>query len=108
MHPASSGSRPGALVCIDSIHKREPGERTGTKRTILPVWGKTPCSPFSLTTWTGCGWEPRTVLMCSIRKVNGFKLDRKSTRLNSSHGYISCDVFCSKNKKKKSTTDKLQ
>src|SRR3989449_3359003 len=31
-------------------------------------------------------------------------LDRKSTRLNSSHGYISYAVFCLK-KKKKSVTD---
>src|SRR2546422_6836791 len=32
-------------------------------------------------------------------------VDRKSTRLNSSHGYISYAVFCLK-KKKKSTRDK--
>src|SRR2546422_4777289 len=32
--------------------------------------------------------------------------DRKSTRLNSSHGYISYAVFCLK-KKKKNRTDKL-
>src|SRR2546429_2020086 len=30
--------------------------------------------------------------------------DRKSTRLNSSHGYISYAVFCLKKKKKKSKT----
>src|SRR5687768_17678320 len=30
--------------------------------------------------------------------------DRKSTRLNSSHGYISYAVFCLKKKKKKRTT----
>src|SRR2546429_958113 len=30
-------------------------------------------------------------------------LDRKSTRLNSSHGYISYAVFCLKKKKKKRT-----
>src|SRR5687768_18332609 len=30
--------------------------------------------------------------------------DRKSTRLNSSHGYISYAVFCLKRKKKKHTT----
>src|SRR2546429_1033848 len=30
--------------------------------------------------------------------------DRKSTRLNSSHGYISYAVFCLKKKKKKTTT----
>src|SRR3989449_4839278 len=31
--------------------------------------------------------------------------DRKSTRLNSSHGYISYAVFCLKKKKKKSRTE---
>src|SRR2546422_5306462 len=31
-------------------------------------------------------------------------LDRKSTRLNSSHGYISYAVFCLKKKKKKKAT----
>src|SRR5205809_3774597 len=31
------------------------------------------------------------------------QLDRKSTRLNSSHGYISYAVFCLKKKKKKIT-----
>src|SRR5687768_18334833 len=33
-------------------------------------------------------------------------LDRKSTRLNSSHGYISYAVFCLKKKKKKKNTKK--
>src|SRR2546429_5356461 len=32
------------------------------------------------------------------------RLDRKSTRLNSSHGYISYAVFCLKKKKKMITT----
>src|SRR3989449_5287598 len=34
----------------------------------------------------------------------GRALDRKSTRLNSSHGYISYAVFCLKKKKKTNTT----
>src|SRR2546422_7177140 len=34
-------------------------------------------------------------------------LDRKSTRLNSSHGYISYAVFCLKKKKKNIITTKL-
>src|SRR5687768_18068275 len=34
--------------------------------------------------------------------------DRKSTRLNSSHGYISYAVFCLKKKKKKEYTSKDQ
>src|SRR2546422_8024498 len=33
--------------------------------------------------------------------------DRKSTRLNSSHGYISYAVFCLKKKKKDSNTDSV-
>src|SRR5215211_8844865 len=35
--------------------------------------------------------------------VNAWKLDRKSTRLNSSHTVISYAVFCLKKKKKKQT-----
>src|SRR5687768_17779353 len=34
--------------------------------------------------------------------------DRKSTRLNSSHGYISYAVFCLKKKKKKRSTHRSQ
>src|SRR5256884_5164550 len=36
--------------------------------------------------------------------VSGLSLDRKSTRLNSSHGYISYAVFCLKKKKNKQHT----
>src|SRR3989449_1979915 len=35
------------------------------------------------------------------KKVQDRRIDRKSTRLNSSHGYISYAVFCLKKKKKK-------
>src|SRR2546422_1184066 len=34
------------------------------------------------------------------KRFNGSLIDRKSTRLNSSHGYISYAVFCLKKKKK--------
>src|SRR5687768_14796036 len=37
----------------------------------------------------------------SFRRVLKQRIDRKSTRLNSSHGYISYAVFCLKKKKKK-------
>src|SRR2546429_6587102 len=43
--------------------------------------------------------EPRH--NCRVRRAEQFALDRKSTRLNSSHGYISYAVFCLK---KKNTT----
>src|SRR2546422_5360159 len=36
-------------------------------------------------------------------RVSEIMRDRKSTRLNSSHGYISYAVFCLKKKKKKKT-----
>src|SRR2546422_10777286 len=35
-----------------------------------------------------------------MNNINELALDRKSTRLNSSHGYISYAVFCLKKKKK--------
>src|SRR5687768_18041165 len=38
---------------------------------------------------------------CAGAPDDGGCLDRKSTRLNSSHGYISYAVFCLKKKKKK-------
>src|SRR2546429_6775460 len=37
--------------------------------------------------------------MCAQALYQGQALDRKSTRLNSSHGYISYAVFCLKKKK---------
>src|SRR2546422_4695235 len=36
----------------------------------------------------------------TVTASNGVNQDRKSTRLNSSHGYISYAVFCLKKKKK--------
>src|SRR2546430_5905741 len=38
-----------------------------------------------------------------VFEANGRQLDRKSTRLNSSHSQISYAVFCLKKKKKKTT-----
>src|SRR2546422_8058907 len=37
----------------------------------------------------------------SVKNIGSGNGDRKSTRLNSSHGYISYAVFCLKKKKKK-------
>src|SRR5687768_17961104 len=42
-------------------------------------------------------------LMGSVQTAAGY-LDRKSTRLNSSHGYISYAVFCLKKKREKKHT----
>src|SRR5687768_17793008 len=43
----------------------------------------------------------RPLLVRRVLDVTVVALDRKSTRLNSSHGYISYAVFCLKKKKKK-------
>src|SRR2546429_4909032 len=66
---------------------------------------------------------PYTTLFRSVARKSGFaaaaeelgaspayvskRIDRKSTRLNSSHGYISYAVFCLKKKKKRRHTTLL-
>src|SRR5687768_18008353 len=42
----------------------------------------------------------------ALRAGPDCKVDRKSTRLNSSHGYISYAVFCLKKKKQKKKTQR--
>src|SRR2546422_8633154 len=52
--------------------------------------------------------DPHRVPLCekSIRQVRANEAgDRKSTRLNSSHGYISYAVFCLKKKKRNGTNN---
>src|SRR2546429_2001093 len=53
----------------------------------------------SFTATRSFSWLRRTHL--SRRAKAAAQRDRKSTRLNSSHGYISYAVFCLKKKKKK-------
>src|SRR6266436_9865043 len=45
--------------------------------------------------------------LAHARQGRGRRRDRKSTRLNSSHGYISYAVFCLKKKKKTTQITKL-
>src|SRR2546422_6866621 len=49
--------------------------------------------------------EVKEVHVWTDRPAGWWPQDRKSTRLNSSHGYISYAVFCLKKKKKKSVTE---
>src|SRR5687768_17636728 len=53
---------------------------------------------------TGVGFDQDTLREAGIEEAGAFAAvssgDRKSTRLNSSHGYISYAVFCLKNKNK--------
>src|SRR2546429_6748339 len=52
--------------------------------------------------WLGRALARRVLLVLAVQPL--FFVDRKSTRLNSSHGYISYAVFCLK-KKKNTTTN---
>src|SRR5205809_5161329 len=65
-------------------------------------------APFlPLTTGASANMSPdgSEMLRCRARRSTNWRattssIDRKSTRLNSSHGYISYAVFCLKKKKK--------
>src|SRR2546422_6561781 len=48
------------------------------------------------TLWTWCAWDSLFIPEILGKRA---RVDRKSTRLNSSHGYISYAVFCLKKKK---------
>src|SRR6266436_8284251 len=64
---------------------------TGVQTCALPIWPLT-CSSSKSWIFSGnCSRTPRETAILSAR-------DRKSTRLNSSHGYISYAVFCLKKK----------
>src|SRR2546422_7923728 len=53
---------------------------------------------------TGGGHRTRVAVVPSAPVPPGLARDRKSTRLNSSHGYISYAVFCLKKKKERQLT----
>src|SRR2546422_6095022 len=46
--------------------------------------------------------------VCLFRSAVRFEIDRKSTRLNSSHGYISYAVFCLKKKELEEPNFKIE
>src|SRR3712207_7546630 len=73
-------------------------QKTGTLKSELHGSGAVAFSPDGTTMAAGAGtsvrlWDMRT---WQVRHV----IDRKSTRLNSSHANISYAVFCLKKKKK--------
>src|SRR2546422_5630738 len=57
--------------------------------------------PISSPTATSPTRESGRLCGAGARRCAGISRDRKSTRLNSSHGYISYAVFCLKKKKSK-------
>src|SRR5687768_17952795 len=66
------------------------------------------CRPVGCVSSQRLEVPPKAVFRLRLReKCCGFYKDRKSTRLNSSHGYISYAVFCLKKKKKNHPYDRL-
>src|SRR5687768_17760301 len=88
----SRGKRGRHAMTALSSDLREALAKVGTS-TLTGVLNRRGLKSMTLfDVWPMRPEQPRLV---------GIALDRKSTRLNSSHGYISYAVFCLKKKKKK-------
>src|SRR2546422_3150263 len=72
-------------------------------RSGLPYDRRVPGRDVEVTLGVEAHVRERVAAKADVTLAEGFDLpraDRKSTRLNSSHGYISYAVFCLKKKKK--------
>src|SRR2546422_6442850 len=76
-----------------SLHDALPISRRGVLE--LPADHYRPCFRE-----TASATNERTLIAAIVPPGTSVAQDRKSTRLNSSHGYISYAVFCLKKKKK--------
>src|SRR5947209_12426226 len=83
-----------ALPIFQIHHTRGPGHHATMRRAIL-------CAGLALLLLAGCSWLPGAGPSGSeveAQAATGDQVDRKSTRLNSSHANISYAVFCLKKK----------
>src|SRR3989449_6725034 len=91
------------------IHKGQsawqevPGEYRSTLRRVIVTQGDT--EPASVEQQRMLGSSCPS--MYDLRNIFQVNVERKSTRLNSSHGYISYAVFCLKKKKNPGHTSRL-
>src|SRR5687768_17953930 len=110
--PRCPGDRAGSEGATNAVPtapgKVALGDPTGSApRSFKPrsskvaLWDPTGSAPRS--SKPPCGRLPGDALSAPTTMPAA---DRKSTRLNSSHGYISYAVFCLKKKKKKKTRRK--
>src|SRR2546422_1478879 len=76
--------------------------RPSESQTVIASTGQASHARSNRSRSTAAGTTNTATVSSSSLKPSG---DRKSTRLNSSHGYISYAVFCLKKKKKKTTRD---
>src|SRR2546429_2529403 len=92
-------------MAIEPIQRYcESGEKVPCWKTVGVAFGlrisyhRTPTLLPAVTEWltTSDSWSPK--FRYASRNISRSPRDRKSTRLNSSHGYISYAVFCLKKK----------
>src|SRR2546422_1993043 len=86
---------------------RSRGERAGCRTDGGGNLGRKRCSDFSRSQWPLAELLPgkaRHARSVFGKPSPGLGVDRKSTRLNSSHGYISYAVFCLKKKNNQTIT----
>src|SRR2546422_5622987 len=62
--------------------------------------------PVHVMVFAGSEQEGLDACAAALAELRRDERDRKSTRLNSSHGYISYAVFCLKKKKSRRSTDR--
>src|SRR5687768_17808929 len=92
LRPPSTGTWSGVATLVG-----DPGYVAGALRADVRIGGK------RVEAWAR-GSAARALRDRLSGEPVAQRPDRKSTRLNSSHGYISYAVFCLKKKKKKSRT----
>src|SRR2546427_3682863 len=76
------------------------------------TWRATPSPTGSIASTSNCSELNQVTLMDTVKKKYAelwcTEVDRKSTRLNSSHSQISYAVFCLKKKKKTNNKNQLK
>src|SRR2546422_4428143 len=89
------------LFPYTTLFRSQTGDQTLGRRTLPLVLGARPASLVAA--GLAAAFVPLSLALPAAVHYRGayflIALDRKSTRLNSSHGYISYAVFCLKKKK---------
>src|SRR2546429_1145446 len=83
-----------------SVVRADPRQLSNFGLYVVPDNRIVPQSGFKDHSWCALALAIEMhFVTANIHESPGWRLDRKSTRLNSSHGYISYAVFCLKKKK---------
>src|SRR3989449_7377404 len=89
-------------VCSSDLNDTRATLVRGSGQRLPPTWRVLRRLPAESLAAAAKGTEADRCTPHLPRRADTLVRDRKSTRLNSSHGYISYAVFCLKKKKKKS------